>query len=208
MNAAESLEALAAARFVPVLRGPDAMRTVQAGLALAEGGCRVLEVTFTTPDAPKVIAELRGHGLTVGAGTVLDLATAERAWAAGAAFVVSPHLEPEVMAAARGYGRLAIPGALTPGEVLAAHRAGAAVIKIFPVESMGGPRYLKLLRDPLPFLRFFPTGGVTLADAPAYLAAGAVAVGVGSALAPGEAIEAGDGDRLTSLARTWRAALP
>jgi 2-dehydro-3-deoxyphosphogluconate aldolase/(4S)-4-hydroxy-2-oxoglutarate aldolase len=199
----DALAALAEARFVPVLRASDADKAIAAGRALARGGCRAIEVTFTTPGAARAIATLVAEGHFVGAGTVLDMATAVAAWSAGASFIVSPHLQAEVLARGLVDDRLVIPGALTPSEVLAAHQAGASVVKIFPVASLGGPRYLKLLRDPLPFLRFFPTGGVTLEDLPAYLAAGALAVGVGSALAPAEAIEAGDVATLEASARRW-----
>jgi 2-dehydro-3-deoxyphosphogluconate aldolase/(4S)-4-hydroxy-2-oxoglutarate aldolase len=201
VRSTSATERLADARFVPVIRASSAERAVAAGRALARGGCRALEVSFTTPGATEAIARLVADGLFVGAGTVMAPATAAAAWAAGAGFIVSPG------PLAQEPGRLVIPGALTPTEVLGAYQAGAALVKIFPVESLGGPRYLKLLRDPLPFLRFFPTGGVTLADAPAYLANGAVAVGVGTALAPADAIEAGDDARLEALAGEWAARL-
>ena len=202
-----ALGALAGARFVPVIRAPDADRAVSAALALARGGCRIVEITFTTPGAADAIARLHAAGVAVGAGTVLDVGTAAHALDAGAAFLVSPHLALDVLAFARERGALAIPGALTPTEVLAAVRAGAEVVKIFPAASMGGPRYLRLLGDPLPGIRFFPTGGVTLADAPAYLAAGAIAVGAASDLAPPAAIAEGDEAALEAGARRWAAAL-
>ncbi|MDB5099773.1 MAG: 2-dehydro-3-deoxyphosphogluconate aldolase [Cyanobacteria bacterium RYN_339] len=202
-----TIDDLAAARFVPVIRASQARKALVAARALLRGGCKAVEITYTTPGASEVIAELAADGHLVGAGTILDLHQAEIAWTAGAAFLVSPHFEPSVVAVGLASGRLVIPGALTPSEALAAFTAGARTVKIFPVESLGGPRYLKLLRDPLPFLRFFPTGGVTLADAPAYLANGAVAVGVGTALAPADAIEGGDEARLVQLAREWAAAL-
>jgi 2-dehydro-3-deoxyphosphogluconate aldolase/(4S)-4-hydroxy-2-oxoglutarate aldolase len=199
----QALALLARARFVPVVRAPSAELAILAGRALARGGCQVLEITFTTPNAPEVIKALVAEGHLVGAGTIMTLDEARQAWQAGACFVVSPHLVLDVVEAARRADKLAIAGALTPTEVLAAHQAGSPLIKIFPIESMGGPRYLKMLRDPMPFLRFFPTGGVTLADTPAYLAAGAVAVGVGTALAPAEAIANGDTAQLEVLARQW-----
>lgn len=196
-----ALAALAAARFVPVLRAASADRAIAAGRALARGGCTVIELTLTTPDVDVAIAALVMEGLTVGAGTVMTEADAALAIVAGASFLVSPHLAQEVAAVARHHGRLYIPGALTPTEVIAASAAGAPVIKIFPVGAMGGPAYLKMLRDPLPHMRFFPTGGVTRADLPAYLAAGAVAVGVGTAIAPAGATE----DVLEANARAWLA---
>lgn len=199
-----AVTSLSAARFVPVLRAPDASRALGAARALAAGGCQVLEVAFTTPDAARVIETLVADGHFVGAGTVLDVTTAREALAAGASFLVSPHLDREVAALAARHDILYMPGALTPTEVVAAHQAGAPVVKVFPVGSLGGPRYLQLLRDPLPFLRFFPTGGVVLDDLAGYLAAGAVAVGVGSALAPAAAIAMRQFAQLEALARQWR----
>lgn len=203
----DALGLLAAARFVPVIRAPDAELAVRAARALVRGGCRLVEVTFTTPRAEAAIARLAADGVTVGAGTVLDAATAARALDAGAAFLVSPHLAPDVLATAQARGVLAIPGALTPTEIVRARQAGSEVVKIFPAESVGGPRYLRLVGDPLPGIRFFPTGGVTLENARDYLAAGAIAVGVASALAPQAAIAAGDEATLEAAARRWAAAL-
>lgn len=206
-RAASMVEALVAARFVPVIRAGSGEEAVFVGRALAEGGCRVLEVTLTTPDAAAAIRSLAGEGLTVGAGTVLSAADAETALDAGARFLVSPCLVPAVLQVGVRRDRLVIPGALTPGEAIAAHLAGAPIVKIFPVASMGGPRYLQLLRDPLPQLRFFPTGGVTLEDAPAYLRHGAVALGVGTALVAPRAVAARDAGVLTAEAQRWCAAL-
>lgn len=206
--AREAFQALYAARFVPVLRAPSAALAVKAGRALVRGGCRMVEVTFTTPDAPRAIAELVAEGVVVGAGTVMNPVQAGQAYDAGAAFVVSPHLDPAVLAVGQACGRLAIPGALTPTEILACARDHAApIVKVFPAASVGGPSYVKLVRDPLPGVSLFPTGGVTLADAPAYLAAGAIAVGAASDLAPRAAIEAGDEAALEAAARRWAAVL-
>jgi 2-dehydro-3-deoxyphosphogluconate aldolase/(4S)-4-hydroxy-2-oxoglutarate aldolase len=190
-----------------VLRASSAQKALIAARALIEGGCAVIEVTLSVPEAARVIRELAVEGIPVGAGTVMDLAGAQMAIAAGAQFLVSPRLNRDVLAYGAQHGILVIPGALTPTEVLDAHDAGAKLIKIFPVAAMGGPRYLKLLRDPFPFLRFFPTGGVTLEDAPHYLANGALALGVGGALASTDAVEAEDVETLKRNARHWCRAL-
>lgn len=203
MSPDAAVAALAAARFVPVVRASSADKALKAARALAAGGCRMIEVTTTVPDVLGVVRALVADGLPVGVGTVMTAEDAVAALDAGAAFLVSPHHAPEVLAAASGLRRLYIPGALTPTEVVAAHQAGAPVIKIFPVESMGGARYLKLLRDPMPHLRFFPTGGVTLENAADFLAQGAVCVGVGSDLASTGAVEAEDAAQLTERARQW-----
>ncbi|HEY9721005.1 MAG TPA: bifunctional 4-hydroxy-2-oxoglutarate aldolase/2-dehydro-3-deoxy-phosphogluconate aldolase, partial [Oscillatoriaceae cyanobacterium] len=198
-----ALARLVAARFVPVLRASDPMRALAAAHALIAGGCVTVEIAFTTPEAAEVIRALAATGLLVGAGTVLDVAQAEAAHAAGARYLVSPVTDPELLDWAAAHDVLFIPGALTPGEVVVAMRSGARVVKVFPVDSVGGPRYLARLREPLPDARFFPTGGITLDEAPAYLAAGAIAVGVGGALIEPAAIVSGDLARLTERARAW-----
>ena len=203
MRPEAAVSALAAARFIPVVRASSAAKALTAARALHAGGCRLIEVTFTVPDVLEVVRTLVAEGIPVGVGTVVNAEDAVGALDAGAAFLVSPHFAPEVLAVAHGLHRLYIPGALTPSEVLAAYQAGAPVIKIFPVESMGGARYLKLLRDPMPFLKFFPTGGVHLDNAADFLAQGAVCVGVGSDLASSEAVEAEDAATLTARAQAW-----
>ncbi|MEB3195740.1 MAG: bifunctional 4-hydroxy-2-oxoglutarate aldolase/2-dehydro-3-deoxy-phosphogluconate aldolase [Candidatus Sericytochromatia bacterium] len=201
----EMLAQLARARVVPVVRAPDAGRAVAACRTLKAGGLALVEVALTTPNGVDAIRQLARDGFQVGAGTVMDAAQARAAIAAGASFVVSPCLVPEVLAVAREAGVLAIPGALTPTEVQAAASLGVELIKVFPVASVGGPAYLRLLLDPFPSLRFFPSGGVGLAEAAAYWASGAVALGVASAVAPQAAIAANDQDHILALARQWSA---
>jgi 2-dehydro-3-deoxyphosphogluconate aldolase/(4S)-4-hydroxy-2-oxoglutarate aldolase len=205
--AAQALALLADARVVPVVRASTPERALEAARALVRGGCKVVEVAFTVPQAADVIRALAREGVPVGAGTVLDEWTAQEALDAGARFLVSPHFDPAVLAFGQQAGTLVVPGVLTPNEVVAARRAGALLLKIFPVESVGGPRYLKLLRDPFPELAFFPTGGVTLEDAPRYLANGAVAVGVASAILDPKAVEAGEWPVIETAARRWCQAL-
>lgn len=173
--------ALRASRVVAVLRGDDPARVVEAGVALHDAGITCLEATFTTPGAAEAIAELarRLPKASVGAGTVLEPAQADEAVRAGATFLVTPAPCLDVVAAAAGAPVLA--GAFTPGEVLAVWRAGASAVKIFPAAT-GGPGHVRDLRGPLPDIPFVPTGGIGVGDAAAYLQAGAVAVGLGSAL--------------------------
>lgn len=193
-------------RLVPVLRAPDAAGARFAGLTLAAAGLRCLEVAFTVPDAAALVAELRAAtGLPVGAGTVTDAARASAALAAGAAFLVSPAADPEVAALAAEAGVPYVPGALTPTEIVAAARLAPAAIKLFPVAAVGGPAYLKLLKEPFPELAFFPTGGIKPADAGSYLAAGAAALGIGGALVDQAAIARRDAAALTALAHDWLA---
>ncbi len=168
---------------MPVVRAASpeaAMRMVE---ALVEGGIDVLEITMTVPGAVETIRELaRREGVLVGAGTVLDAATAEACVEAGARFVVSPALDEETVRACNRIGVAVAPGALTPTEIVAAYRAGGDVIKVFPCDALGGAAYLRSLKAPLPHIPLMPTGGATLETLGAFLAAGAVAVGVGGAL--------------------------
>jgi len=171
-------------RVVAVLRGNDAGRVVRAGVVLHDAGITCLEITFTTPGAAAAISELRGllpDTAQLGAGTVLDAHQAADALAAGATFLISPAPCPDVVEAGVRRGVPVLPGAFTPGEVLGAWRSGASAVKIFPAAT-GGPGHLRDLRAPFPDIPLIPTGGITVADVPAYLGAGAVAVGLGSAL--------------------------
>ncbi|HVT71127.1 MAG TPA: bifunctional 4-hydroxy-2-oxoglutarate aldolase/2-dehydro-3-deoxy-phosphogluconate aldolase, partial [Trebonia sp.] len=199
------LEELRAARLVAIVRGTDPDASLASALALAEEGVTLIEVSLTTPSALNVIGRARaalGPGAWLGAGTVLSAADADAADAAGASFVVTPALGPGVDAAvARGLPVVA--GALTPTEVAAATAAGAAAVKLFPASS-GGIRYLRALREPFPGTPFVPVGGVDRDMAREYLAAGAVAVGVGSPLL-GDAASGGPLAALRERARSSRA---
>jgi len=148
-----------------------------------------------------------GARAVVGAGTVLDGPTAEACIDAGAAFIVSPGLDLGTIAAAHGRGVPMMPGALTPTEVIAAWRAGADLVKIFPAAAVGGPSYLRALRGPLPQVKLMPTGGVNAMTAGAYIAAGAAALGVGSELVDLVALAAGQDALLTERARALMTAV-
>jgi len=177
--------------------------------ALVEGGIRILEFTLTSPGARAAIAECRAHfGETalIGAGTVLDAAEARECLDAGAQFLVSPGCDPAVVAAARAGGALAMPGALTPTEIIAAWHAGADVVKVFPVRSFG-PRYIADLRAPLPEIPLMPTGGIDETNAGAYLRAGAVGVAAGGQLVTEEMVARADWTAITARAGILRAAV-
>jgi len=172
------------------LREPKKLRAVVD--ALAEGGVRALEVTMTVPGAIDLIGELAPtlpSGFILGAGTVLDTETARLAILAGAKFIVSPVFRPEVISICHRYDVAAMPGCFTPTEILTAWESGADVVKVFPATALG-PGFFKDIRGPLPQLRMMPTGGVTLDNAGDWIAAGAVAVGVGTALLDAKAIAA------------------
>jgi 2-dehydro-3-deoxyphosphogluconate aldolase/(4S)-4-hydroxy-2-oxoglutarate aldolase len=200
----ELRSALAVRGVVAVLRARSAERAVEAGWALAAGGIRALEVTFTVPDAPAAIESLAAaRDVLVGAGTVVTAAQAAAAVEAGARFIVSPHFDEEVLDAARALGVPAMPGVLTPTEVAKAARR-CSVVKLFPA-SLGGPTLLTALRGPFPALAVVPTGGVTAANLRDWLAAGALAVGAGTDLCPPEAVERGDGRALEARAACYMA---
>lgn len=172
--------------IIPVVREHDADRARLVIRSLRRVGFRVFEVTMTVPGAFDLISDLsEEEGLTVGAGTVLSADEARRAAVAGASFVVSPAGIAEVAEAAHAGGAAVILGALTPSEVVAARRMGADAIKIFPADSVGGPKHVKALGTVFPDLPFIPTGGVDADNLRAHLEAGAHSVGVGSALSRG-----------------------
>ena len=183
------------------MQDPAAVRGVVD--ALAEGGVRAVEVTMTVPRAIELIGEIAPtlpKGFLFGAGTVLDGDTVKRAVAAGARFIVSPVFRREVIEAAHKEGVPVMPGCFTATEILDAWDAGADIVKVFPATSVG-PSYLKDIRGPLPHVKLMPTGGVSIDNVGEWLTAGAVAVGVGSALLDGKAIAARQFGPITENAR-------
>jgi 2-dehydro-3-deoxyphosphogluconate aldolase / (4S)-4-hydroxy-2-oxoglutarate aldolase len=177
------LDALRSRRLLAIIRGTDPGAAVRSALTLAEEGVSLIEVSLTTPDAFGVISRARaelGADVDVGAGTVVTAEDASRARDAGAGFVVTPAIVPGSRAASE-HGLPLLCGALSPTEVVAAVQHDAVAVKLFPA-SLGGARYLRALRDPFPMVPFVPVGGVDADAAREYLAAGAVAVGVGSPL--------------------------
>lgn len=192
--------------LIPVLRAKNAAQAHAVVQAMIEGGVTVVEVTMTVPGAIGVLRDLKqeyGPKLLLGSGTVTTAKEAEETIAAGAEFVVSPSLHPEVIAATKAAGKLSIPGALTPTEVITAHRAGADYVKIFPCSAMGGAPYLKALLAPFPHLKLIPTGGVTVQTAESFLRAGARALGVGSDLVNLTAVDEGRPEIITDAAKAY-----
>jgi 2-dehydro-3-deoxyphosphogluconate aldolase/(4S)-4-hydroxy-2-oxoglutarate aldolase len=170
-------------RVVPVVRATSPEAAMKVVDALVEGGIDVLEITMTVPGAVELIQEIsKRDGVLVGAGTVLEPTVAIACIKAGAQFIVSPSINKVTIAVCNQRGVLVAPGALTPTEIVHAHNYGGDVIKVFPCDALGGPTYLKSLKGPLPHIRLMPTGGVSLGNIGSFLAAGAVAVGVGSSL--------------------------
>ena len=191
---------------IPVVRASSADEAIKVVEAITAGGLPLLEITMTVPGAVQVIEKLSqrfGTEAVVGAGTVLDAATATACINAGAQFVVSPALNPETIARCRELNVAIMPGALTPTEVLQAWNAGADFVKIFPAGAMGGASYLKSLKAPLPQIELVPTGGVTLETAASFIEAGAAAIGVGADLVNIKAIRSGEAEKVTAAARAY-----
>jgi len=191
-----------ASGVIAVVRLPESAGLRSVAAALVAGGVSAVEITLTTPGAIEAITELASHGggAVVGAGTVLDEKAARSVIAAGARFVVSPTLDRGVVRYCRDQGVPCLPGAFTPTELLEAWRAGAELVKLFPASALG-PRYLREVLAPLPFLRVVPSGGVALENAAEWIRAGAAAVSVGSAIVSGTLVRDQSWGELTARAR-------
>jgi 2-dehydro-3-deoxyphosphogluconate aldolase/(4S)-4-hydroxy-2-oxoglutarate aldolase len=192
--------------LIPVLRARNAAQAHAVVKAMIAGGVTVVEVTMTVPGAVDLLKELKREyagQLLLGSGTVTTADEAEATIEAGAEFVVSPSFHPDVVAKTRALGKVSIPGALTPTEVITAWRAGADFVKIFPCSAVGGASYLKALLAPFPHLKLIPTGGVTLQTAESLFRAGARALGVGSDLVNLAAVDAGHPETITEAARAY-----
>lgn len=196
-----TIECLRRSKVIAVLRSPHPADALELVRAYADAGLDAIELTTSIPDWEMVLKEaqrLEGHEVCVGLGTVLSTEVAQRAVDAGAKFIVSPVFIPDVITACRVMGIPVMPGALTPTEVYAATAAGADIVKVFPASAVGGPAYIKALLAPMPDLKLVPTGGVKPENAIDYLRAGAMAVGIGSNLAPKGALEAKDWPTVTT----------
>ncbi len=195
---------------VPVVRTSTAEQALKAIEAIYKGGIRAAEVTMTVPGAIRVlekVADEFGDRIVLGAGTVLDPETARACMLAGAEFFVTPNLRISTIEMCKRYSKVICPGALTPTEVVTAWEAGADVIKIFPADSVGGAKYIKALKAPLPHIEMIPTGGVSVETAGAFLKAGACAVAVGGELVNAKLISEGDYDAIEERARAILAAV-
>lgn len=207
---AEVVAALKQGGIVPVIRADSAATAVKVVEALIAGGIRTLEITMTVPDAIaaiRTVAERFGSDVLLGAGTVTSRALAESSLDAGAEFLVTPCVVPDVIAVARERGVVVLPGAMTPTEVFGAWSAGGDIIKIFPASNVGGASYLKALKGPFPQIPLCPTGGVNLQTLADFVRAGASAVGVGGELVSKSAIDRGDFAEITRLACAYVDAL-
>jgi 2-dehydro-3-deoxyphosphogluconate aldolase/(4S)-4-hydroxy-2-oxoglutarate aldolase len=205
MRKALVLERLRTLGLVPVLRAESEQQALALADAIAKGGVTTMEVTMTVPGAIGVmrkLAEARPD-LLIGAGTVLDAETARMCILEGAQYVVSPALNTKTIEMCHRYGIAVLPGALTPTEVVTAWQAGADVVKIFPASALGGAKYLKGLKAPLPQIEMIPTGGVSQATAHEFLEAGAFALGVGADLVDPKMIAKGTPEIITENAAKY-----
>ncbi|MDX9866227.1 MAG: bifunctional 4-hydroxy-2-oxoglutarate aldolase/2-dehydro-3-deoxy-phosphogluconate aldolase [Anaerolineaceae bacterium] len=205
MNKETTVSRIKELGLLAVLRGPSEALTVKMVEALIAGGVLGIEVTFSTPNAPAVVKELHrkyGDQIVLGMGTLTKVEHAQQAVDAGASFLVSPHTDDELAAAMTATGLATMMGAVTPSEVVHAYKLGSDVVKLFP-GSLGGPAYLKALRDPLPDIPLMPTGGVQVENIADWFAAGAVAVGAGGALCPRPFAEAGQFEMISERARLY-----
>jgi 2-dehydro-3-deoxyphosphogluconate aldolase/(4S)-4-hydroxy-2-oxoglutarate aldolase len=189
----------------PGIRVNSEDQALYAAETLFAAGIPVAEITMTVPGGIGVIRQLaeRFPDMVVGAGTVLDQETADRCLDAGARFLTSTGLIAEVVECARKRDVVAIPGALTPTEVISAWKAGADFVKIFPTAPVGGDLYLRSLKLPLPYIKLIAAGGVNQLTATSYIRAGATAIGIGGELLPRDALQRRQDDRIHELARRF-----
>lgn len=193
---------------VPVVRASSQREARMAADAVCEGGIPIVEITMTVPGALDVIRELTKSGsedVLVGAGTVLNVDAARRCLDAGAEFLVSPGLNLEVVKLVGAEGKLMMAGALTPTEIIMAWEAGSDFVKVFPCGQVGGAKYIKALKGPLPQVPLVPTGGVSLATAAEFIEAGAAALGVGGECVQAEALKSGKPEIIVENARKFLA---
>jgi 2-dehydro-3-deoxyphosphogluconate aldolase/(4S)-4-hydroxy-2-oxoglutarate aldolase len=192
--------------IVPVVRAASSQQAMRAAEAVCAGGIPIVEVTMTVPGAIDVIRQLArtvGKDVLVGAGTVLDADAAQRCIDAGAEFLVSPGFDLATVQLVKQQGKLMMAGALTPTEVIAAWKAGSDFVKIFPCGAVGGAKYIKALKAPLPQVPMIPTGGVNLDTTAGFIQAGADALGIGGELVSAAALQSGNLDAITEAARLY-----
>lgn len=206
MTRSEIVQKIADIGLVPIVRTSSAESAILAVEALYEGGLACAEITMTVPGAIKALEKIAaklGDKIILGAGTVLDPETARICMLSGAEFFVTPTVRASTIEMAHRYDKAIMPGALTPTEILTAWEAGADVVKVFPCGNLGGAKYIKALKGPLPHVQMAPTGGVNLETVPDFLKAGASACGVGSELIDAATIKAGKYEVFTERAKQY-----
>ncbi|HLO83912.1 MAG TPA: bifunctional 4-hydroxy-2-oxoglutarate aldolase/2-dehydro-3-deoxy-phosphogluconate aldolase [Nostocaceae cyanobacterium] len=190
-------------RAIAVIRAPKREWGEQMALAVADGGMRLIEITWNSDRASELISQLRAQlpDCVIGTGTLFNVQQLEEAIAAGAQFLFTPHTDPEMIKVAVAHDTPIIPGALTPTEIITAWHWGASCVKIFPVQAVGGSSYIKSLQGPLGHIPLIPTGGVTLDNAQEFIQAGAIAVGLSGELFPKQAIIQENWGAIAQIAR-------
>jgi len=202
MTKLEQMQQIEACGIVAIIRANSADELIETAAAIHAGGVNVIEVTMTTPNALQVINDVSstyGDRVLVGAGSVLDAETARAVILSGANFIVSPVTKPDVIEICNRYGKVVIPGAFTPTEILMAWETGADYVKVFPSSGVGAD-YIKDVKAPLPQIPLVPTGGINAENAANFIIAGATALGVGSALVNNQLIATGEFAILTERA--------
>jgi 2-dehydro-3-deoxyphosphogluconate aldolase / (4S)-4-hydroxy-2-oxoglutarate aldolase len=204
MSAQLWLSKLQQHRTIAVIRASDMSLAYEMALAVASGGIQLIEITWNSDRSAELIAQLRIElpDSMIGTGTLLNLPQMQTAIESGAQFLFTPHVDPVMIQAAAKLNVPIIPGALSPTEIVTAWANGASCVKVFPVEAVGGVKYIKSIQGPLGHIPLIPTGGVTLENAKEFLHAGAIAVGLSSQLFPEKFVKAGDWHAITQQAKT------
>jgi len=204
MNKSETIARIISGGVIPVIRASSQEEALAVIEAIVAGGLTTLEITMTVPGAVELMAKLsEREELLIGAGSVLDPETASECIAAGAKFIVSPATNFDTILYCNETEIVVMPGALTPTEIVNAWDAGADFVKVFPADSMGGAKYLRAVKAPLPDIKLIPTGGVSQATAADFIRAGAAAVGVGADLVDLKAVREGRAGDITDAARKY-----
>lgn len=197
-------------RAIAVIRSPNLETGLAMAVAVAQGGIKLIEIAWNSDRPEELVPRLRQElpDCTVGVGTILAPQQLQKAIACGTQFVFSPHLNPDLLTTAvKEYGIPTIPGTLSPTEIITAWQLGASAVKVFPIQAVGGVNYIKSLQAPLGQIALIPTGGITLDNAPAMIAAGAIAVGLSSELFPKSLVQARDWQAIASRAKSLLASL-
>jgi 2-dehydro-3-deoxyphosphogluconate aldolase/(4S)-4-hydroxy-2-oxoglutarate aldolase len=211
MERADWLAILRQHRAIAILHSPSLSTGVAMAQAAVAGGFRLIEVTWNSDRSAALVAELRSalpEDCFVGVGTILTVAEWQAAIAAGAQFSFLPHTDPDLLHLGETHGIPVVPGALTPTEIYQAWQLGAWGIKVFPCQAVGGPNYVRQLHGPLGHIPLIPTGGVSVETGADYLAAGAIAVGLGSSLFPWVLVQQGAWDKIQARAHAFQKSLP
>jgi 2-dehydro-3-deoxyphosphogluconate aldolase/(4S)-4-hydroxy-2-oxoglutarate aldolase len=203
MTKQEALSLIHTHKLFAVIRTATAEQALQAARACCAGGIKLIEITWTVPDAANALkaAKRELHDALIGAGSIVNIDMAIDALDAGAEFIVSPNTSLDVLMRCSKYGVIACAGAMTPTEIVDAYEQGSDIVKIFPAGQLGGPAYVKAVREPLPFIPLMPTGGVNLENMLDYFRAGAAAVGIGGTLLDKAAMAEGRWDVIAEKAR-------